>query len=113
MITLPSHTSHAFQPLDVACFKPFNITFEKERNTTVFNKNYIKLDKIALVRQVNKAIDQTFIRNIMLGFKGIRIWPFHPRAMDENINFNILYTLVNQTREENDDDYHSNEDDYE
>jgi len=30
MITLPSHTSHAFQPLDVACFKPFKIAFRKE-----------------------------------------------------------------------------------
>jgi hypothetical protein len=29
MITLPSHTSHALQPLDVNCFKPFKITFGK------------------------------------------------------------------------------------
>jgi len=27
MITLPSHTSHVLQPLDVSCFKPFKITF--------------------------------------------------------------------------------------
>jgi hypothetical protein len=27
MITLPSHTSHALQPLDVVCFKPFKTTF--------------------------------------------------------------------------------------
>jgi hypothetical protein len=27
MITLPSHTSHALQPLDVSCFEPFNTTF--------------------------------------------------------------------------------------
>jgi len=32
MIILPSHTSHALQPLDVACFKPFKITFRKEKN---------------------------------------------------------------------------------
>jgi hypothetical protein len=49
----------------------------------------------------------------MSGFKGTRIWPFNPRPMDENINPNILYSLVNQTREEDDDDYHSNEDDCE
>jgi hypothetical protein len=47
----------------------------------------------------------------MLGFKGTRIWPFNPRAMDENISPNILYTLVNHTKEEDDDGYHSNEDD--
>ena len=27
MISLPSHTFHALQPLDVACFKPFKIVF--------------------------------------------------------------------------------------
>jgi hypothetical protein len=35
----------------------------------------------------------------------------YPKAMDEKINFNIMYTLVNQNREEKDDDYHSNEED--
>jgi hypothetical protein len=30
MIILPSHTSHAFQPLDVACFKPFKLLLEKK-----------------------------------------------------------------------------------
>ncbi len=29
MITLPSHTSHALQPLDVSCFNPFKTTFKK------------------------------------------------------------------------------------
>jgi hypothetical protein len=27
LITLPSHISHAFQPFNVACFKPFKIAF--------------------------------------------------------------------------------------
>jgi hypothetical protein len=49
----------------------------------------------------------------MLGFKGTRIWPFKLKVMHENISLNILYTLVNQTKEEDDDDYLSNEDDCE
>jgi methionine aminopeptidase len=48
MVTLHSHTSHALQPLDVTCFKPFNTTFKKEKNTIMINKNYIELDKIVL-----------------------------------------------------------------
>jgi hypothetical protein len=40
MITFPSHTSHAFQPLDAACFKPFKTTFRKERNITMVRRNY-------------------------------------------------------------------------
>jgi hypothetical protein len=30
MITLPLHTSHALQPLNVVCFKPFKISFKKK-----------------------------------------------------------------------------------
>jgi hypothetical protein len=30
--TLPSHTSHALQPFDVACFKPFKTAFKTYRN---------------------------------------------------------------------------------
>jgi len=40
MIILPSHTSHAFQPLDVVCFKPFKTTFRKERDITMIKRNY-------------------------------------------------------------------------
>ncbi len=40
MITLPSHTSHAFQSLNVACFKPFKIAFRKERDITMVKRNY-------------------------------------------------------------------------
>ncbi len=40
MITLPSHTFHAFQPLDVACFKPFKIAFRKEKDITMVKRNY-------------------------------------------------------------------------
>jgi len=30
MVTLPSHISYTFQPLDVTCFKPFKIAFRKD-----------------------------------------------------------------------------------
>jgi hypothetical protein len=39
MITLPSHTSHALQPLDVNCFKPFKTTFRKEKDKNMFKNN--------------------------------------------------------------------------
>jgi hypothetical protein len=57
MITLPSHTFHAFQPLDVACFKPFKITFKKEKNIVVVNRSHIEPYKITLARWVDKALD--------------------------------------------------------
>jgi hypothetical protein len=39
MITLLLHTSHALQPLHVACFKPFKIAFRKERDITMVRKS--------------------------------------------------------------------------
>jgi hypothetical protein len=33
MLTLPLHTSHAFQPLDVSCFKPFKTVFKKKKES--------------------------------------------------------------------------------
>ncbi len=39
MLTLPSHTSHALQPLDVFCFKPFKITFKKDRAIAMSKSN--------------------------------------------------------------------------
>jgi hypothetical protein len=53
LITLPSHTSHALQPLYLTCFKPFKIAFKKERNTTMINRNYIEPNKIVLVGWVD------------------------------------------------------------
>ena len=40
IVALPSHTSHALQPLDVSCFKPFKTQFRRIRDAwTVMNKN--------------------------------------------------------------------------
>jgi hypothetical protein len=59
MITLPSHTSHALQPLDASCFKPFKTTLKNKGNNSMVNNNYKELDKIALVNWVDKALDET------------------------------------------------------
>ena len=40
IISLPSHTSHALQPLYLVCFAPFKTTFRKHRDSwTLVNKN--------------------------------------------------------------------------
>jgi hypothetical protein len=45
MIILPLHTFHVLQPLDVACFKLFEIDFKKERNITKVRRNYKTLNR--------------------------------------------------------------------
>jgi hypothetical protein len=53
MITLPSHTSHALQTLNVFCFKPFKISFRKVRDVTMYKNNHMELNNITLVGCVN------------------------------------------------------------
>jgi hypothetical protein len=72
MITLLLCKSHAFQPLDAICFKPFKIASRKERDTTMVRRNYIELYKITMARWVDKALDLALTRkNIMSWFKGV------------------------------------------
>jgi hypothetical protein len=56
MITLPSHTSHALQPLNVYCFKPFKTSLKKVKDVTMSRSNHMELDKITLIRWVDKAL---------------------------------------------------------
>jgi len=92
MVTLPSHTLHAFQPLDVAYFKPFKIAFKKERDASMVNNNYSKPDKITLVAWV----DQTLVKkNIISRFKITSIWPLNSKAINEKTTPSTLYTLIN------------------
>jgi hypothetical protein len=57
MITLPSHTSHALQPLDVSCFKPFKTTFKKKKNSAMVKNNHYEPEKCTLVGWVDKALE--------------------------------------------------------
>jgi hypothetical protein len=101
MITLPSHTSHAFQRLDVVCLKLFKNDFRKERDVIVVKRNYTKLDKLTLARWVDKALDLTLTRNnIMSRFKSTRIWPLNARAINSITDLSILYTLQARGEEE-------------
>jgi hypothetical protein len=65
MITLPSHTSYALQPLDVSCFKPFKITFKKVRDVAMFKINHRELHKITLTNWVDQALEQSLTKTTL------------------------------------------------
>jgi hypothetical protein len=59
---------------------------------------------------VDKTLDQTLSRkNIISRFKSTRIWPLDLKAMDEITIPSRLYTILNQTKEEQNHDYQSNQ----
>jgi len=83
MITLPSHTSHALQPLDVSYFKPFKFAFKKERDESMFKNNRKEPDNVTLVSWADRVFNQSLSKqNIKARFKTTWIWPLNPRAMD-------------------------------
>ncbi len=53
MITLPYHT-HAFQPIDIYCFKPFKTTLMKKMDVIMARRKYNKLDKLHFLDGLTK-----------------------------------------------------------
>jgi len=81
MITLPFHTSHVLQPLDVSYFKLFKTTFKKVRDAAIYENNHMEPYKIIVVGWVNHAINIFLTkRNIKVGFMVTNIWPFNPQG---------------------------------
>jgi hypothetical protein len=70
MITLSLHISHALQPLNLSCFKPFKTTFKKVRDVAMSISNHMEPNKITIDGWVNQALKQSFTKqNIKYGFK--------------------------------------------
>jgi hypothetical protein len=95
VVTFSSHASHALQPIDVSCFKPIKITIKKERNNAMAKNNYKKPYKITQARWVHKSLDYALSnQNIKFDLRMIGIWSLNPRAMEDKILFNEVYTKL-------------------
>ena len=86
MITLPVHTFHGLQPLDVSYFKPFKVAFRAYKNVWYKRNNGARVKKEDLASWVSLATKKTLTSfNIMAGFKGIGIWPLDLEAMKDKM----------------------------
>ena len=86
MLSLPSHTSHAFQPLDVACFGPFKRAFRAYRDLWLMQKGGKKVKKENLAQWASLALQKALtLQNIRAGFRGCRIWPLNFEAMQSKM----------------------------
>ena len=82
MISLPSHTSHALQPLDVACFGPFKKAFKAYRDLWNMQGKDNKVNKEHLAQWASLTLKKALTAlNIRAGFKGCGIWLLNYAAM--------------------------------
>ena len=84
--SLPSHTNHALQPLDIACFKSFKTTFRQIRDAwCLTNKNHV-VGKQTLCEWTSKALKRALTpTNIRVGFRGTWIWPLDRKALKSSM----------------------------
>jgi hypothetical protein len=76
IISLPSHTSHVLQPLDVSCFKPFKATFRQIRDSWMLLNKGKKVEKTTLCEWTSQALERSLTpENIKSSFQKTGIWP--------------------------------------
>jgi hypothetical protein len=69
MLILPSHTSHAMQPLDVSCLKPFKQAFRLLHDVWTLRNKSKGASKEVLVSWVSVALQKSLSKkNIINGF---------------------------------------------
>ena len=76
IISLPSHTFHALQPLVVSCFKPFKYAFRQIKDSWMLLNKGKKVEKTTLCEWTSQALERPLTpKYIKLGFQNIGIWP--------------------------------------
>jgi hypothetical protein len=92
LVTLPSHTSHALQPLDVNVFGPFKRAFRIYRDIWAMNNKEKGAKKVVLAEWVSKALGRALTsENIQSGFRTPGIYPLNSHAMDSKMGPSTVY----------------------
>ena len=85
MITLPPHTTHRLQALDVSVFGPFKIYLSGEIDLWMTNHPGHRVTDYDLGGIVKNAFIRACTpKNIISGFESTGIYPINPQAIDES-----------------------------
>jgi hypothetical protein len=91
LLTLPSHTSHALQPLDISVFKLFKQHFREYRDFWIFHNLNQPARKQTLAQWVALSLKKVLsVTNIRNGFSSTGIFPFNRQVLAKY--FTILAT---------------------
>jgi hypothetical protein len=84
IICLPSHTTHALQPCDVACFGPLASAWKSEVNSA--SADYVGITKRNLLIFYTKARQRALKKStIISAFAKTGIWPFNRYILDSSV----------------------------
>jgi hypothetical protein len=105
LVSLPSHTSHALQPLVVAMFKPFKTYFREYRNYWMSRNIGQKATKETLAHSVSLALRKALNKNnITKGFRKTGIYPLDRTVVDKELGpsetFRSEYSTENSSLRE-------------
>ncbi|XP_031359418.1 uncharacterized protein LOC116182980 [Photinus pyralis] len=95
VLSLPSHTTHKLQPLDVAVFKSINSFYDQAVSTWLTQHP----GRIVTEREIPELFNQAYgkggtIRNAVFGFKKCGIFPFNPDVFTDQ---DFIASMVNET----------------
>jgi len=104
LLTLPSHTSHALQPLDVSCFRSFKLAFRIYKDIWYNYNKGAKVTKMVLEEWVCNSLKRALsASNITSGFRTTSIHPLNTHVMDHKFGPSKL--LVEEVEEDENDGY--------
>jgi hypothetical protein len=88
-LCMPAHSSHLLQPLDVGCFAPLKKAYGKQVEELM--RNHINhITKLEFLPAFRAAFDAAITTsNIMGGFRGSGLVPFHPETVLSNLDVRL------------------------
>lgn len=97
MLSIPPHSSHRLQPLDVTFFGPFKRAYNKECDMFMKSRNMVKITPYDIAGLFNKAyVRVASLDKGISGFKATGIFPMNPAVFSEDDFVAVDQSQVNE-----------------
>ncbi|KAI4455635.1 hypothetical protein MML48_9g00001208 [Holotrichia oblita] len=84
IVTLPPHTSHRLQPLEICFYGPLKTAYNQECGNFMKTRNYQKIQQTDIAEIFKKAYNRTAtIEKAVKGFETAGIFPLNPHVINE------------------------------